>query len=77
MNGPRRLPRLSEIEAELEKAGIGKMLAEIVDDRVHFQVISNQSRTVDSGFVLRHIEKDAPANAPPSTVTVPDKPAPK
>ena len=54
--------------------GLGFMLAEIDGDQVHFQVISDQSKTIDAGTVLRNRQPNAPANAPPATVTVP-KPA--
>jgi 3',5'-cyclic AMP phosphodiesterase CpdA len=56
--------------------GLGFMLAEIDGDQIHFQVLSDQSRTIDSGVVLRNVQLDAPANAPPGTVTVPNQ-APK
>jgi 3',5'-cyclic AMP phosphodiesterase CpdA len=56
--------------------GYGFMLAEIDGDQIHFQVLSDQSRTIDSGVVLRNVQPGAPANAPPGTVTVPRQ-APK
>jgi hypothetical protein len=57
--------------------GYGFMLAEIDGDRTHFQVISDRSQTIDAGVVLRNRQPNAPANAPPATVTVPKKAAPK
>jgi hypothetical protein len=40
---------------------------------MHFQVISDQAKTIDSGIVLRNRRPNAPANARPDTVTVPKK----
>ena len=57
--------------------GYGFMLAEIDGDQVHFQVISDQSKTIDAGTVLRNRQPNAPANAPPATVTVPKPPQKK
>ena len=54
--------------------GLGFMLAEIDGDQVHFQVISDQSKTIDAGTVLRNRQPNAPPNAPPATVTVPKQP---
>jgi hypothetical protein len=53
------------------------MVAEIDDDRMHFQVISDRRQTIDAGVVLRNRQPNAPASAPPATVTVPKKPATK
>jgi 3',5'-cyclic AMP phosphodiesterase CpdA len=57
--------------------GYGFMLAEIDGDQIHFQVISDQRKTIDAGTVLRSRRPNAPANAPPATVTVPKQPAQK
>jgi 3',5'-cyclic AMP phosphodiesterase CpdA len=57
--------------------GYSFMLVEIDDDQFHFQVISDTGKTIDSGTVLRNRHPKAPANAPPSTVTVPKRPAKK
>jgi 3',5'-cyclic AMP phosphodiesterase CpdA len=54
--------------------GYGFMLAEIDGDQIHFQVISDQGKTIDAGTVLRNRRPDAPADARPDTVTVPKKP---
>ena len=54
--------------------GYGFMLAEIDGDQMHFQVISDQAKTIDAGTVLRNRQPNAPANAPPATVTVPKRP---
>jgi predicted phosphodiesterase len=55
--------------------GYGFMLAEIDGDQMHFQVISDQKQTIDAGIVLRNRQPNAPAQAPPATVTVPKQPA--
>jgi 3',5'-cyclic AMP phosphodiesterase CpdA len=55
--------------------GYGFMLAELDGDQMHFQVISDQGKTIDSGTVLRNRRPQAPADAPPDTVTVPKKPS--
>jgi hypothetical protein len=47
------------------------MLAELDGDRMYFQVISDQRKTIDAGTVLRNRQANAPASAPPGTVTVP------
>jgi 3',5'-cyclic AMP phosphodiesterase CpdA len=57
--------------------GYGFMLAELDGDQMHFQAISDQGKTIDAGVVLRNRQPNAPANAPPATVTVPKKPSPK
>jgi 3',5'-cyclic AMP phosphodiesterase CpdA len=57
--------------------GYGFMLAELDGDQIHFQVISDQAKTIDAGTVLRNVQPKAPANAPPATVTIPKKPAQK
>jgi hypothetical protein len=54
--------------------GYGFMLAELDGDQLAFQVISDQDKTIDSGVVLRNKRPNAPANAPPDTVTIPKKP---
>jgi 3',5'-cyclic AMP phosphodiesterase CpdA len=54
--------------------GYGFMLAEIDGDQIHFQVVSDQNKTIDAGTVLRNRQPNAPANAPPATVTVPKQP---
>jgi 3',5'-cyclic AMP phosphodiesterase CpdA len=54
--------------------GYGFMLAEIDGDQIHFQVVSDQNKTIDAGTVLRNRQLNAPANAPPATVTVPKQP---
>jgi 3',5'-cyclic AMP phosphodiesterase CpdA len=54
--------------------GYGFMLAELDGDHMHFQAISDQGRTIDSGTVLRNRRPNAPANAPPGTVTIPKQP---
>jgi hypothetical protein len=54
-------------------SGYGFMLAELDGDQMHFQVISDQAKTIDSGIVLRNRRPNAPANARPDTVTVPKK----
>jgi hypothetical protein len=41
---------------------------------MHFQVISDQGKTIDAGTVLRNRQPNAPADAPPGTVTIPKKP---
>jgi 3',5'-cyclic AMP phosphodiesterase CpdA len=61
--------------------GFHFMLIEIVDDRMHFQVISDQGKTVDSGIVTRRrVENTAapsvPAAPPLKPVPAGDKPAP-
>jgi 3',5'-cyclic AMP phosphodiesterase CpdA len=53
--------------------GYGFMLAELDGDQMHFQAISDQGKTIDAGVVLRNRRPNAPANAPPATVTVPKK----
>jgi 3',5'-cyclic AMP phosphodiesterase CpdA len=55
-------------------SGYGFMLAEIAGDQMHFQVISDQAKTIDAGTVHRNRQPNAPANAPPATVTVPKQP---
>jgi hypothetical protein len=55
--------------------GYGFMLAELDGDQMHFQVISDQGKTIDSGTVLRNRRPQAPADAPQDTVTVPKKPS--
>jgi len=55
-------------------AGYGFMLAELDGDQMHFQVISDQAKTIDAGVVLRNRQPNAPADAPPGTVTIPKKP---
>jgi hypothetical protein len=57
--------------------GYSFMLAELDGDQFHFQVISDTGKTIDAGTVLRNRQPNAPANAPPSTVTVPKPPAKK
>jgi predicted phosphodiesterase len=57
--------------------GYGFMLAEIDGDQFHFQVISDTGKTIDAGTVLRNRRPNAPASAPPATVTVPKPPAEK
>ena len=54
--------------------GYGFMLAEIDGDQIHFQVVSDQNKTIDAGTVLRNRQPNAPASAPPATVTVPKQP---
>ncbi len=54
--------------------GYAFLLAEIDGDQLHFQVISDQGKTIDSRVVLRNRQPNAPANAPPGTVTIPKKP---
>jgi 3',5'-cyclic AMP phosphodiesterase CpdA len=54
--------------------GYAFMLAEIDGDQVHFRVISDRNRTIDAGVVLRNTQPNAPADAPPDTVTIPKKP---
>jgi 3',5'-cyclic AMP phosphodiesterase CpdA len=54
--------------------GYGFMLAELDGDQMHFQVISDQGKTIDAGTVLRNRQPNAPADAPPGTVTIPKKP---
>jgi predicted phosphodiesterase len=52
------------------------MLMELAGDQLHFQVISDLGKTIDSGIVVRNItQTKAPANAPPATATIP-KPVP-
>jgi predicted phosphodiesterase len=51
--------------------GYGFMLGELDGDQLHFQVISDRGRTVDSGTVRRN----APANAPPAPPNKPAAPA--
>jgi predicted phosphodiesterase len=56
--------------------GFHFMLFEVDGDQIHFQAISDLAKTIDSGVILRNRSKaNAPANAPPDTVTVP-KPVP-
>jgi 3',5'-cyclic AMP phosphodiesterase CpdA len=64
------------ITAKGYDTGYSFMVAELDGDQMHFQVISEQGGTVDSGIVLRNRQLNAPANAPPGTVTIP-KTAPK
>ena len=53
--------------------GFHFMLFEVDGDQMHFQVISDQSKTVDSGVITRNkSQTNAPANAPPDTKTVPN-----
>jgi Calcineurin-like phosphoesterase len=53
--------------------GFHFMLFEADGDQIHFQVISDQSKTVDSGVITRNkSQTNAPANAPPDTKTVPN-----
>jgi len=47
------------------------MLAELDGDQFHFQVISDQGKTVDAGTALRNAQRNAPGDAPPATVTLP------
>jgi predicted phosphodiesterase len=54
--------------------GYAFMLMEIAGDQLHFQAISDQGKTIDSGIVLRNAQSKAPANAPPATVTIPKAP---
>jgi 3',5'-cyclic AMP phosphodiesterase CpdA len=54
--------------------GYAFMLAELDGDQMHFQVISDQARTIDAGVVLRNRQPNAPADAPPGTVTIPRRP---
>jgi hypothetical protein len=60
-------------KGDLEDIG----LVEIDSDQFHFQVISDAGKTIDSGTVVRNRQLNAPANAPPDTVTVPKSPAKK
>ena len=53
--------------------GFHFMLFEVDGDQMHFQVISDQTKTVDSGVILRNkSQTKAPANAPPDTKTIPN-----
>ena len=53
--------------------GFHFMLFEVDGDQMHFQVISDLGKTVDSGVILRNkSQTKAPANAPPDTKTVPN-----
>ena len=57
-------------------AGFHFMIFEVDGDQMTFQTISDLAKTIDSGTILRNRSKaNAPANAPPDTVTVP-KPIP-
>jgi hypothetical protein len=52
--------------------GYGFMLAEIVQDVLHFQVISDAGRTIDSGRIQRapttsRVQRDAPRSRPAGT----------
>jgi predicted phosphodiesterase len=53
------------------------MLMEIDRDQLHFQAISDLGKTIDSGIVLRNVQRNAPADAPPATVTIPKSPTEK
>jgi predicted phosphodiesterase len=51
--------------------GYGFMIAELDGNQMAFQAISDQAKTIDAGTVLRNRRPNAPATAPPGTVTVP------
>ena len=53
--------------------GFHFMLFEVDGDQMHFQVISDLGKTVDSGVIMRNkSQTKAPANAPPDTKTIPN-----
>jgi hypothetical protein len=57
--------------------GFHFMLFEVDGDQLHFQVISDLGKTIDSGIITRNKNQtNAPASAPPATVTTPNPIAP-
>jgi len=54
--------------------GFHFMILEIDGDQMHFQVVSDQSKTVDSGIIARRRVEDKPAPSQPAAP--PAKPVP-
>ena len=63
-----------ELVAKGFDAGYHFMLIEINGDQMHFQVISDQGKTIDGGIVMRNAS--APKTSEPATMTVPKPPPP-